>query len=81
MRENILVSLSCDKHDLTTRFPSRYRVFLAQGGLDEKIYSLLDSLDVAKVDNLVEAGASIRKWICETPFPPELIAEITKMYA
>eukprot|EP00038_Savillea_parva_P009013 m.180659 g.180659 ORF g.180659 m.180659 type:complete len:796 (+) comp15064_c0_seq1:78-2465(+) len=57
-----------------------YRVFLAQGGLDDKIYGLLDALDVGNVENLVEAGKKIRQWIVDTPFPPDLIADITKMY-
>jgi pyruvate,water dikinase len=58
----------------------RFRVFLAQGGLDDKIYKLLEEFDVGNVERLVVEGAKIRKWIVETPFPPELIAAITTMY-
>eukprot|EP00037_Helgoeca_nana_P012203 m.110529 g.110529 ORF g.110529 m.110529 type:complete len:800 (+) comp21311_c0_seq2:272-2671(+) len=57
-----------------------FRVFLAQGGLDDKIYTLLEEFDVGNVERLVVEGAKIRKWIVETPFPPELIAAITTMY-
>jgi phosphoenolpyruvate synthase/pyruvate phosphate dikinase len=28
------------------------------------------------VHKLADAGASIRKWIVETPFPPDLIEDI-----
>ena len=53
-----------------------YRDFLAQSGLDNKINAVLDALDVDDVNALVKAGAEIRQWIMETPFPMELtIAE------
>jgi len=57
-----------------------YREFLAQGGIDDKIYTMLDTLDVADVKALVAAGATIRKLILDTPFPPELTAAITAAY-
>ena len=49
-----------------------YREFLRQGGLDEKIRAALASLDVDDVKTLALTGASIRKWILDTPFPPAL---------
>ncbi|MEZ5458779.1 MAG: phosphoenolpyruvate synthase [Steroidobacteraceae bacterium] len=49
-----------------------YREFLRQGGLDEKIRAALARLDVDDVTALAATGASIRRWILETPFPAAL---------
>ena len=57
-----------------------YRDFLAQSGLDNKINAVLDALDVDDVNALVKAGAEIRQWIMETPFPMELTIAITEQY-
>ena len=57
-----------------------YRDFLAQSGLDAKINAVLDSLDVDDVNALVKAGAEIRQWIMETPFPMDLTIAITEQY-
>jgi len=57
-----------------------YRDFLAQSGLDAKINAVLDSLDVDDVNALVKAGAEIRQWIMDTPFPMELTVAITEQY-
>lgn len=46
-----------------------YREFLATDGLDKKINARLDALDVDNIDDLNSAGADIRRWIIETPFP------------
>ncbi|MCH2191649.1 MAG: phosphoenolpyruvate synthase [Gammaproteobacteria bacterium] len=48
-----------------------YREFLATDGLDKRINDRLDALDVNNIDDLTSAGADIRKWIIETPFPAE----------
>ncbi len=58
-----------------------YRDFLKHEGLADRINALLDKLDVDDVPALVEAGAKIRKWIIETPFPAELEHKIREAYA
>jgi pyruvate,water dikinase len=54
-----------------------YREFVAQGGLDERIYAKLSALDVADVDALAERGAEIRAAIRATPLPPALTTAVT----
>ncbi len=54
-----------------------YRHFLAQQQLDKKIASRLETLDTNDVTALMEAGAQIRQWILDTPFPDDLLAEIS----
>ncbi|WVH09797.1 MAG: Phosphoenolpyruvate synthase [Fluviibacter phosphoraccumulans EoVTN8] len=58
-----------------------YRVFLAHNGLAERINATLDALDVDDVDALLKAGGEIRRWVVETPFPPQLEKEIAVHYA
>lgn len=48
-----------------------YREFLATDGLDKRINDRLDTLDVDNIEDLTSAGADIRKWIIDTPFPAE----------
>jgi pyruvate,water dikinase len=50
----------------TTSFA--FNEFLDQSGINEKIYLLLDGLDVDDVNALAKAGSSIRQWIIDTPF-------------
>lgn len=57
-----------------------YRDFLAQSGLDGRIRNLLDALDIEDVSALAQAGAQIRGWIVETPFPARLEQEIRDAY-
>jgi pyruvate,water dikinase len=57
-----------------------YREFLAEEGLDEKIQTLLDDLDVDDVAKLAETGPMIRGWIMEQPFPPALESAIEDYY-
>lgn len=57
-----------------------YRVFLAQSGLDAKINAVLDALDVEDVNALAKAGAEIRQWIIDTPFPMDLTIAVTEQY-
>ncbi|MGD8688920.1 MAG: PEP/pyruvate-binding domain-containing protein, partial [Gammaproteobacteria bacterium] len=57
-----------------------YRDFLAQDHLAERIHDKLDGLDVDDVDSLVAAGAQIRQWVMDTPFPPRLEKQITEAY-
>jgi pyruvate,water dikinase len=58
-----------------------YRDFLAQGGLDRRIHTVLDQLNVADVRALAEAGSQVRQWIVETPLQPQLEAELRAAYA
>ena len=60
--------------------PSAFNLFLEQSGLEARIHELLDSLDVDDIPALGEAGNTIRQWIIETPFLPELEADITSAF-
>ena len=53
-----------------------YRKFLAYEGLNERINNELNALDVDNVAELARVGKQIRQWIMETPYPPELEADI-----
>ncbi|MDO6841733.1 MAG: phosphoenolpyruvate synthase [Paraglaciecola chathamensis] len=59
---------------------SAFNLFLEQSGLEARIHELLDSLDVDDIPALGEAGNTIRQWIIETPFLPELEADITSAF-
>ena len=59
---------------------SAFNLFLEQSGLEARIHELLDSLDVDDIPVLGEAGNTIRQWIIETPFLPELEADITSAF-
>ncbi len=48
-----------------------FNQFLEQSGVNERIYQLLDGLDVDDVAALAKAGAQIRQWVIETPFHAE----------
>ena len=62
-----------------------FRQFLSHGGLDKKINARLAALDTDDVRALAEAGAEIRRWVEETPFPADLeqaiAAEFEKLTA
>jgi pyruvate,water dikinase len=62
----------------TTAFA--FREFLANGGLDARIASRLDSLDVDDVSALAKAGAEIRGWVASAPLPAALGAEVEGAY-
>ncbi len=49
-----------------------YREFLQQDGLDDKIYVLLDKLDVDDIPALTQTGSEIRQMIMDTPFPGQI---------
>ena len=53
-----------------------FREFLREGGLTDRIDALLRDLDVDDVDALVAAGAAVRGWVVETPFPKALEAAV-----
>jgi len=53
-----------------------FREFLKHNGLATRINARLDTLNTDDVRALAEAGAQIRQWVEETPFPPDLQAAI-----
>lgn len=55
---------------------SAFHQFLEQSGLEARIHDILDTLDVDDVNALAAAGKTIREWVVETPFQPELEAAI-----
>ncbi|OGO94070.1 MAG: phosphoenolpyruvate synthase [Coxiella sp. RIFCSPHIGHO2_12_FULL_44_14] len=57
-----------------------YHTFLKENALDEKIYTLLASLDTEKIDQLKKASRTIRKWMVDAKLPHALIDEITHAY-
>ncbi len=57
-----------------------YREFLAHEGLDERIQSILDTLDVDDVSALAKVGPQIRAWVLEQPFPAGLEEAIDAAY-
>jgi pyruvate,water dikinase len=58
-----------------------FRQFLAHGGLTEKINARLAALDTDDVRALAEAGAEIRGWVENAPFPPDFEAAVRAEYA
>lgn len=62
----------------TTSFA--FNEFLEQSGLNDKIYQLLDTLDVSDIHALAECGETIRQWVIDTPFLPEMQQDIEKAY-
>lgn len=58
-----------------------YRDFLSFNQLTEKIANLLDSLDTNDTRALAETGRTIRQWIVDAPFQPELEDAIDTAYA
>ncbi|RKR03429.1 phosphoenolpyruvate synthase [Kushneria sinocarnis] len=49
-----------------------WRRFLEQSGVDQRIHALLDETDIEDTRALADAGARIRQWIIDTPFPAAL---------
>ncbi len=58
-----------------------FREFLAHNGLADKISTRLKSLNIDDVRALAVAGAEIRSWIEQTPFPANLQSAITAEFA
>ena len=58
-----------------------FREFLKQGGLAQRIADKLGALNVDDVRALAEAGAQIRQWVIDTPFPPALEAAVREQFA
>ena len=59
---------------------SAYREFLRHGHLGERINARVDKVDVDDMEELAGAGAEIRQWVIDTPFPESLNAAITAAY-
>ena len=57
-----------------------FRQFLEHDGLRARVQAKLDTLDVDDVRALAKAGALIRQWVVETPFPTALEAAIHEHY-
>lgn len=57
-----------------------FRLFLKEGGLEDRIHVRLAKLNVDDVKALAAAGAEIRGWIESAPFPAELEKEIREFY-
>ncbi|MCI4430904.1 MAG: phosphoenolpyruvate synthase [Burkholderiales bacterium] len=53
-----------------------FRRFLAHDGLAQKIQARLAGLDTDDTRALAQAGAQIRQWIAQTPFPSDLEAAV-----
>jgi pyruvate,water dikinase len=57
-----------------------FREFLAHSHLAERIKARLDRLNVDDVKALAEAGAEIRAWVHDAPFPQALEAAVRAAY-
>ena len=57
-----------------------YRDFLQENKLTEKIFKLLEKLDVDNIVQLAKVGAQIRGWIEEAKFAEEFISDIKKSH-
>jgi pyruvate,water dikinase len=57
-----------------------YRDFLGQNGLAARIHGELEGLNVDDVEALGRAGARIRGWMLDTPFPPALQQQIVSAW-
>jgi len=58
-----------------------FRDFLSVTGLDKRIDERLSRLDPDDVRELAVAGAEIRQWMIDTPFPAEFEQAIRKAFA
>jgi pyruvate, water dikinase len=58
-----------------------YRMFLREGGLEQRINETLARLDVDDVRALAETGAAIRRWVVEAPLPAALETAVREHYA
>ncbi|MEI8595566.1 phosphoenolpyruvate synthase [Photobacterium sp. Hal280] len=57
-----------------------FNQFLEANHLNDRIYDLLDKLDVDDVNALKQAGDTIRKWVYEAPLPADLEQDIRQCY-
>lgn len=57
-----------------------FNYFLEQGGVNQRIYQLLDEIDIDDVTQLAKAGSQIRQWIIDTPFGDKLEQDIRQAF-
>lgn len=57
-----------------------FNQFLEQSGLNDRIHSILDTLNTNDIKALGEAGKQIRQWVIDTPFQPALEQAIHAAY-
>ncbi|MFV0576733.1 MAG: phosphoenolpyruvate synthase [Vibrio sp.] len=57
-----------------------FNQFLEHNQLNDRIYHLLDKLDVDDVNALKAAGETIRQWVFDAPFPTDLENGIREFY-
>lgn len=57
-----------------------FNEFLEQSGINDKIYAVLDDLDVDDIAKLTRVGGDIRQWIIDTPFQASLLDAIKETY-
>jgi pyruvate, water dikinase len=58
-----------------------FRQFLQHDGLSQKINARLSALNTEDVKALAEAGAQIRQWVLDTPFPAALEQAVRDAFA
>ncbi len=58
-----------------------FRDFLEQSGLNARIQSSLQGLNVDDVQTLIKTGAQIRQWIIDTPLTAELEQDVRTAFA
>ncbi|WP_066456861.1 phosphoenolpyruvate synthase [Castellaniella caeni] len=58
-----------------------FRNFLESTGLDARINARLDTLDADDVRELANAGAEIRQWVIDTPFPADFEHDVRAAFA
>ena len=57
-----------------------FRYYLAHHGLEEKLDSALNKLDVEQLGNLAEVGKNCRQLIAEAPLPEDLVKDFLEAY-
>lgn len=58
-----------------------FKQFIAQSGLQKRIFDRLATLDVEDVVALAKAGSEIRQWVIESPLIPEFDLAVREAYA
>ncbi len=59
---------------------SAYKFFIAQNGLDKKIYHALSAITADDTKELKKTSLKIRRWILDTPFTADFIKEVKHYY-
>src|SRR5690554_5954523 len=57
-----------------------YRAFLAADGLDARIRTAVDEIDIDDVTQLARVGAAARSWIEQQPMPADIEHDIRAAY-